>query len=236
MNLPLPLLWVFAKWPEPGAVKTRLCPPLSPQQAADLARAFLEDRVDSLRSASGLEGGIAYAPAAAGERFREAFPGARRTPQGEGELGERMARVVRESLAERRPAVLLVGSDVPLLPISMAADAARALASGGADLVLTPAPDGGYSMIGMSRFHGELFEEMEWSTPQILPETLRRAGTLGLKVHLTEPVSDCDTPDDLRALFAAYEAGPERFREAALRTAAVLERFRPLLRGSTTPP
>lgn len=229
-----PIVWIFAKWPDPGAVKTRLCPPLSPEQAAQLARAFLDDRVDTLRRSSSLDFGIATTPASAEPRFQERYPDLPLYSQGEGNLGDRMARVVRDSLDGGHPAAILVGSDVPLLPLTVIEDSARLLLLREADLVLTPSLDGGYSLIGQCRLHPPLFHEMPWSTPEVLSETLRRAETLRLRVRLTEPMPDCDTPDDLRDLSAFTSEHPERFRELAPRTSGLLHEFRPLFPGMGT--
>ena len=228
MNAP-PLVWVFAKWPEPGKVKTRLCPPLTPQQAAELAGAFLADRMASLPDAPPLRAGIAYDPPPSEDRFRAAYPDVPLKSQGDGSLGERMARVVGESLTEGSPAVMLLGSDVPLLPPSLLVDTARRLLSGKADLVLTPSPDGGYSMVGQSRLSPALYREMEWSTEGVLAETLRRAAAFGLRVRLTEPFRDCDTPQDLAEFVTLASSCPDAFRGIAPRTYALLHGFRPLL-------
>ena len=145
-----------------------------------------------------------------------------------------MARVVRDSLSDGCPAVLLIGGDVPLLPVDFIQTSAHLLAAGGADLALTPAHDGGYAMIGLSRPCDPLFDSMEWSTPQVLPETLRRAARMRLRVRLTDPVADCDTPDDLFDLLERYRADPEAFRTALPRTTAFLDQFELVLnRGDT---
>jgi len=194
-----PLAVVVAKWPEPGRVKTRLCPPLSPDGAARLAMALLLDLADAVRRCRDLEWGIAYAPEAAREAFARRFPDAALFPQGEGDLGERMDRVVSRGLEAGHRSVLLLGGDLPALPEGLPSQAAGVLLRG-ADLVLSPSTDGGYSLIGLSRPCPELFARMPWSGPEVLSETLRRAESLGLRTGLLAPVPDCDTPDDLARL------------------------------------
>jgi rSAM/selenodomain-associated transferase 1 len=208
-------LWIFAKWPEPGRTKTRLSPPLSPTQAAELSQALLLDQVRALRESGGLPWGIAFAPDEAEADFRAWLPGVLLRPQGGGDLGERMSRVIAEELGKGSPAVLLLGADVPLLPPELPVQAAEALLSNHADLVLSPAPDGGYSMIGIASPQPELFRSIPWSGPEVLALTLRRAESLGLRVRLTEPVPDCDSPEDLQRLRAAFHESPRRLRALA---------------------
>ena len=212
----------MAKWPDPGRVKTRLCPPLRPDEAADLARAFLDDTVQGLRGTSGLEWGIAYAPEDAEPEFRRRYPAVPLRLQGKGDLGQRMARIVSETLEEGFDAVLLIGSDAPLLPPALLAEAADPLLAGRADLALIPATDGGYAMIGLRHAPPGFFDAMPWSTERVLSETVRRAEAFGLRVHQTGTVMDCDTPEDLIALLGAMERNRAGFQARAPATASVL--------------
>jgi glycosyltransferase A (GT-A) superfamily protein (DUF2064 family) len=182
-------------------VKTRLCPPLTPEQAAGLSRAFLEDRTASLLPLEGIAPGIAFTPDGSEADFRRAFPGVRLMPQGGGGLGERMARVARESLTEGHPAVLLLGADLPLLPTSVITEAARLRTDNACDL---------------------LFLSLPWSTPGVRPVTPRPAEGGRLRIRLTAPAPDCDTPDDLLNLLHRLHTEPAAFRVLAPRTAVFL--------------
>ena len=160
---------IFAKEPLPGQVKTRLCPPLAPAQAAQLYRISLLETV-SVMTGAGFDPVVFYA----GDEgfFRRSFPGARLLPQGEGNLGERMERALEVLLGECEAAVL-IGSDSPDLPPSRVKEAFAFLAE--ADFVTAPSRDGGYVLVGERRHHAELFRDIPWSTDAVLETTRRRA-------------------------------------------------------------
>lgn len=132
--------------------------------------------------------------------------------QGPGDLGARMARAIRAELADRAAAVVLVGSDSPTLPPALLREAGEAL-RGAADLVLGPAADGGYWLVGARLPCDELFAPpMAWGTPEVLPATLERLAGLqaaGRAVHLLPFLYDVDTPADLRLLRAELRLRPD---------------------------
>lgn len=194
-----PVLVMMARRPEAGRVKTRLCPPLTPAQAAALYAAFLRDLVELLRTVPGMQPLIAYAPAEAGDYFAALAPDIARRPQTGVDLGERLAAVTNAVLGEGVPAVLVIGSDSPSLPPAHIAQAVTALASG-ADLVLGPAEDGGYYLVGLRRPAPALFTSVPMSTPTVLRDTLAIAEQLGLRTALIDPWYDIDTIADLRRL------------------------------------
>lgn len=147
---------------------------------------------------------MAYTPAA-GRRVLEQLLGPRRLlPQGPGDLGERLARVFEQLCGGGRP-VLAVGSDCPGLTVARILSAAAAL--GRVDLVLGPALDGGYYLIGLRRPRPELFRDVPWSTPQVLEVTRSRAEAAGLTVELLDPARDLDTPEDLYEWYASSRSG-----------------------------
>ncbi len=222
----------MARWPEPGHVKTRLCPPLTPARAADLARAFLLDRVESLTAAApSLLGGVAFTPRHRAADFRSLLPGVPLHPQCDGDLGARLAHAMRAGLEAGLPATLLVGADTPLLAAETLATLADGLVRREFDVGLVPAPDGGYNAIGLSRMHPSLFEGIPWSGPEVLARTIHEAEALGLRVHLAPPCPDCDTPEDLRRLVARMRDDTVSFRALAPRTALLLEEGGDLLAG-----
>lgn len=204
---------VFAKAPRPGRVKTRLCPPLSPDQAADLYRCMLADVLaETARAASAcaLRPWLAAAPAEAlDELVLRAPAGFGAFAQRGADLGARMDHVVRQAAAAGVERLLLRGSDSPLLELRAIRDAAQRLSV--EDLCISPDPDGGYNLIGLSeralrRASAEkgLFHH-EMSTPDVLEQTRRRAESFGLGVVVLEPTSDIDVYADLERLAEARE-------------------------------
>jgi rSAM/selenodomain-associated transferase 1 len=117
--------------------------------------------------------------------------------QGEGDLGERMARVARRSIA-RGEAVLLIGADCPDLTAERLRAAAARLANH--DAVLHRAEDGGYPLLGLRAFHASLFEDMPWGTAKVADLTLARLMALGWRVWLGDTLRDIDEPGDLAGL------------------------------------
>ncbi len=185
---------IFAKEPLPGQVKTRLSPPLTPDEAAHFYRICLEETVARLTALPFpltlfFAGGEAY--------FRSRFPQVRRVPQASGNLGTRMDRALAHLLAAGRPA-LLVGSDSPDLPTCRITEAFSALTV--ADAVAVPALDGGYVLIGERRHHPRLFIDIPWSTPEVLLRTRLRAAEMGLRWRELAPWEDVDDLPSLRRL------------------------------------
>ena len=208
-------LSVFAKAPVPGRVKTRLRPALSGGQAARLAAAFVRD---TLGKAARL--GQPVTVYYSGDRALLeplALPGVRWAEQGGGDLGARMARV---------PApCLILGADSPHLPLSLLSAALAAVPA--YDVVLGPAEDGGYFLIGLRAPQPALFDGIAWSTETVLAQTLARADALGLTVHQTPPWYDLDTPADLRRLAQGLEAVPPGSEDDCPVTRAALKEMSP---------
>ena len=207
-------LIVMAKYPVPGRVKTRLARALGPKAASDLFRAFILDLADRLRALP-YDVTWAYWPPAA--PFDALVPGARCHPQRGRDLGARMVVALAAAFADGGGPVLVVGADAPHVPAASLAEAARSLRAG-KELVLGPAADGGYYLIGLRRPMPSLFTEVPWGTGDVLAATRTRARALGLRTHLLPPSFDVDEVEDLRRLRAVIARG-----EADLpRTAAIL--------------
>lgn len=187
---------IVVKCPEPGEVKTRLCPPLRPEQAANLAKAFLADTVALAQAAGCADVLLGYAPAHATAWFQAHYPGLPLLPQGEGDLGSRMARLFASAFSQNYAQVILIGTDTPRLAPQRIAAAFSALSTPDS-IVLGPAEDGGYYLIGLSGPCLALFEGIAWSTHAVLSETVARAERIGRKVHLLPPERDIDTYEDL---------------------------------------
>lgn len=202
----MPTLIVFAREPVAGQTKTRLCPPLDGATAAALYACFLRDTLDLARRTPGVQPLIAYTPASAGPYFARLAPDLPARPQVGAGLGERLANALQAALAEGRPAAAL-GSDSPDLP-GACLGAAFAQLAAGADVVLGPAADGGYYLIGLRAPQPRLLRDVPMSTPTVLADTLALAGDLGLRVALLPPWYDIDTAADLERLRANLATAP----------------------------
>ena len=196
-------LVVMAKYPAPGRVKTRLAAALGADAACALYRAFVLDLWDRLRR---LPYPVTWAYWPPDAPFAGLLPGARCRPQTGGDLGERMMAAIASELRDDGGPVLVIGADVPHVPAASLAEGAAALASG-ADVVLGPAADGGYYLIGLETAVPALFEGIAWGTPEVLDATLARAARLGLATHRLPPDFDVDEPADLDRLRALIACG-----------------------------
>jgi len=203
-------LAIMAKAPRVGAVKTRLCPPLRAPEAAELARCFLLDAVDRVRSVAGAAPVLAYAPAEARGEFEAMAPGFTLIPQRGDDLGERQGRLVEDVLALGHEAALVIGTDTPTLPRECLDEAVGLVVAPDVDLVLGPTEDGGYYLLGLRVPHPGLFEDMPWSTAAVLSRTLDRARRLGLRVACLPTWFDVDTGPDLDRLRTGLLADPGR--------------------------
>ena len=191
---------IMAKAPRAGEVKTRLCPPLSLVDAAELYRRLLLDKIEQVRSLRTASLAIAYTPDEARAFFEEVAPGFVLVPQRGADLGDRLANSLGELLDTGHRGALAIDSDTPTLPLEFLQQALDLIVTPEIDVVLGPTEDGGYYLIGLRAVHRELFEAMAWSTQQVLPETIRRADAKGLRVACLPPWYDIDTPDDLARL------------------------------------
>ncbi|MEE9152503.1 MAG: TIGR04282 family arsenosugar biosynthesis glycosyltransferase [candidate division NC10 bacterium] len=191
---------IMAKAPQAGEVKTRLCPPLSAMDAAELYRCFLLDKIEQVRMLKEASPAIAYTPAEGRGFFERVAPGFVLVPQHGPDLGARLANNFDQLLARGYTGVLAIDSDTPTLPTHFLEQALDLITTPEIGLVLGPSDDGGYYLIGLRKLHRELFEKMAWSTAQVMPETIRRAEAMGLKVATLPLWFDVDTPDDLERL------------------------------------
>ena len=206
MDITRRALFVMARRPTPGATKTRLCPPLSPDKAAALYGCFLADVIDRVREAAGLAGrlvpGIAFTPPDAATNFAALAPGFELVPQVGATLGERLDGVLSGALSRGYGQVAAVNSDSPSLPVAYLMQAFAALDDPAADVVLGPCDDGGYYLIGWKRPHPSLVRDVTMSAADTLAQTLAVAARAGLRVALLPPWYDVDTPADLTRLAA----------------------------------
>lgn len=232
---------VMAKAPLSGAVKTRLVPPLDPAAAAALSAGFLRDMTDSIALAAreaAVHGYVAYAPAGSEALFDGALAPGTRLVLADGAgvaashvhgFGRCLLQAAEALFARGHVAVCLLNSDSPTLPTELLARAAAALAAPGDRVVLGPAEDGGYYLLGIKAPHVGLFEDVAWSTPAVAAQTRRRADALGLPVVELDSWYDVDDGQSLRRLLCELETGGETgglVRYPAPATAACIERLR----------
>jgi hypothetical protein len=195
---------VMAKASVPGQAKTRLVPPLTPEEAANLNTCFLRDIADSLIGASTLANiapFMAFAPAGSAAFFREILPariGLLETVASS--LGDCLFQATTALLHAGHDCVCLLNSDSPTVPAAYLVAAATALAAPGDRIVLGPSTDGGYYLIGLKRPHRRLFEDIDWSTERVAAQTLKRARELDLAVLQLPSWYDVDDAQTLRLL------------------------------------
>jgi len=198
------VLCMMAKAPVAGEVKTRLCPPLSHDHAAELAHAFIEDSWEAMQRVPDVVPALAYSgDVTLFSAGVTGVAGQTSWPQVDGDLGERIAGVIKECLA-RADAAIVVGSDSPGLPAELISHALTALNDH--DAVLGPSEDGGYYLIGCRRWIDGMLSGLPWSSSDTLAATSERLRELGLKVAHTPTWFDVDDETDLRRLARAIRA------------------------------
>lgn len=195
-----PCLAVMCKKPERGNVKTRIAAALGDDVAAELYRCAVADTLAMASSVQGVTHVLSYAPPTSDSRryFENAAPAFALIPQRGVALGERIVNTLASIFNDYSP-VVLIGSDSPDLPSELINQALQALRSG-ADVVLGPAHDGGYYLVGLNSMCSSLFERIDWSTAAVAQQTRERAAEAGLKLFSLPCWHDLDTVADLRAL------------------------------------
>ena len=199
LNQPACAIAIMAKQPEPGKVKTRLCPPLSPGQAADLYEAFFLDTVSLVSGIEHTDLFVAYDPDTARDFFsRRVSAAVKWIRQGRGDLGDRLVRISHRlsDLGYRK--IIILASDTPLLPRDVIRHAITRLDE--IDVVLGPCDDGGYYLIGLRFCAPTLFAGIPWSTSQVLDRTIQRAQEAKMTWELLPPGYDIDTWEDAERL------------------------------------
>ena len=191
---------IICKTPLPGASKTRLVPLLGPEAAAELAAAFLADFADVIETvpeAVGRSGYAVYAPEGSEAELRPLLPAHfGLLCRCDDTLGVVLLGATRQLLGEGHDCVVLVNADSPTLPPLLLSAALAALRAPGDRVVLGPATDGGYYLIGLKRPHARLFQDVPWSTSGVLAATRRRAAEIGLQIAelpLWYDVDDAET-------------------------------------------
>lgn len=188
---------IFAKAPVAGRVKTRLIPALGAEGAARLAAEMLARTVAAALAARVGPVELCAEPDPDDPAWDGRLPEqVQLSAQGDGDLGRRLARAARRT-TDRGEKLLLVGADCPELDPDRLRAAATALASH--DAVIHPAADGGYALLGLSRFDPSLFDAIAWSTAAVAGQTLERLRALGWAIWIGDTLRDVDEPADLDA-------------------------------------
>jgi rSAM/selenodomain-associated transferase 1 len=230
----------MAKAPIPGRAKTRLTPLLTSDEAAALSAAFLRDVTENVRLAARqapIRGCVAYAPAGTETLFEDHLAegtalvladGSPLLPPRVQGFGRCLLHAIQAMLAAGSRAACVLNSDSPTLPTALLVEAARLLLDRPDRLVLGPAEDGGYYLLGMTAPHAHLFEDIAWSTDTVAEATRVRARTLGLELVELAPWYDVDDRDALLRLIEEISApatGAAAAPYAAPVTAACLARI-----------
>lgn len=191
---------IFGKLPAAGRVKTRLTPPLPPDEAAALYEASLRDVVVLCAHERARVELWYHAEPRAADYFAREFPHLRSAEQIEGDLGRKMHDAFTRSFADGAERVFIIGSDVPTLPESHLNAALQSLRE--AEMVIGPTMDGGYYLVGFERSGwpkaASMFDDMAWSTNLVFRTTIERASVAGIDMRVLPAWYDMDTIEDVR--------------------------------------
>jgi hypothetical protein len=202
---------IMCKAPIEGASKTRLCPPLTPAEAAQLSRCFIADVADAIACVSAAlhtRGFAVFTPAAEEAAIAGLVPpDFGLLAQRGADLGERLQHASEDLLGQGFAGVCLINSDSPTLPVGLLTCTVEALRRPGDRVVLGPAIDGGYTLIAAKAVHPPLFAGIAWSTAQVLAQTLARIAAVGLPAVVLPVWYDVDDAPSLHLLMHELFAG-----------------------------
>jgi uncharacterized protein len=231
---------IMAKSPRAGNSKTRLCPPLRPDQAAWLSAAFLRDTTENIAAAATsvpVVGYVAYAPLGTEEALASHLApgtpcvladGSPPAPPGLEGFGRCLLHATQQLFAHRHAAACLLSSDTPTLPTSILISAAATLLAGDErHIVMGACDDGGYYLLGMRGPHAGLFADIAWSTSTVAATTRDRAATLGLDLVELPPWYDIDDAATLERLLKETEGYPAPWTRRAIHALGLHELMRP---------
>jgi len=193
-------LIVFAKAPVPGKVKTRLIPDISPENAARLYECFILDSIPLYQTLSDVSVLLYLESESDRSYFEEHFPELPCYVQEGKTLGERMEHAFEMSFSEYHRRVIIVGTDHPTLPLRTISTGYQMLDAYDDAIVIGPSEDGGYYALGMRTIQPELFRGIEYSTPTVYEETMKRLVDLDVTVHVLPKWYDIDTFEDILRL------------------------------------
>lgn len=181
-NAPTIAVGILCKTPAAGISKTRLSPPLSPGECAEISACFIRDLAETVAGLSGITPFAIYTPRGSEAALRAMLPARFRLhPQVDGDFAMRVQAALSDLLAMDHAGAILVNSDSPTLPTAILQQAVEETRLRDA-VVLSPALDGGYTLIGLSKIHAHLFFDIPWSTPDVYRLTLERAREASMPV------------------------------------------------------
>lgn len=212
---PTAAVGIICKTPQAGGSKTRMAPVLGLSGAAELATCFFKDvaaAINGVPEDLGRRGYAVYSPAGSEDALRKLIPAdfgllCRK----DANLGVVLEGATAELLALGHDCAILVNGDSPTLPSEAIAQTISALRRPGERIVLGPALDGGYYLIGMTRVHSAVFHDIPWSTPDVLTATLRQAGQAGIAVERLPMWYDIDELESLKILIDEFKGLPPPF-------------------------
>ena len=195
---------VMAKASRAGMTKTRLCPPLTFEEAADLNTAFLKDTAETLAAAAtetSLAGAMAFTPAGSAAFFRAILPRSIMLREvWYADFGDCLREAMRTQFSAGHRAACVLNSDSPTLPPALLIEMVEVLFRPGDRAVLGPSQDGGYYLLACKALHPRLFRGISWSTESVAAQTLQRAAEIGLPVHVLPEWYDVDDCASLKQL------------------------------------
>jgi uncharacterized protein len=213
----------MAKAPIPGTVKTRLVPRFTQDQAADLYRSLLLDQLEHLASLQIADLYVAFTPSDSKALIESMVPaGYQCFPQRGNDLGERMSEVFVELWRRGHLNSILIGSDLPPVPLDTLHEVFAYLSSSDKRVVLGPSQDGGYYLVGINQPMPEIFSGMTWSHSRVLAETIGKLARLDIDFHMAREWFDVDRIEDIQQLRAARDPST---RAAMKRTLACLDQL-----------
>ncbi len=192
-------LIVFAKAPIEGYVKTRLCPPLTPDEAASLHGSLVLDLLERCQGLKACDRKLAGAPTS-DHPFFSAMNTRFKMPIWEqvgDDLGARMSHAFQSALGTPYQSAIIIGTDIPGITVQLISSALKSLQEH--DVVVGPTEDGGYYLIGLRSPAPQLFENIPWSTDSVFVQTREKANAMGLSLKVLPMLRDLDTIEDLQA-------------------------------------
>lgn len=190
-------LLVFARYPELGRVKTRLAASIGDEAALAVYEELLQHTFDATIGVEAHKTLWLAGPPVAPVALPEAWSSYEQLYQLPGDLGQKMQAAFAHAFATGATAALIIGTDCPGLTTELLVEASALLSTN--DIVIGPAEDGGYYLLGMRELYSDLFSDKSWSTDSVLAHTLADADRLALSVAQLPTLRDVDDADDLRA-------------------------------------
>jgi rSAM/selenodomain-associated transferase 1 len=207
------ILLIFAKEPRAGDAKTRLCPPLTPAQAATLYAAMIQDVLALTVDLPEVERWLCYTPGPMAAAYFEGSAAGLHLHAQEGtDLGARLVHAFAAAFAAGASQVAVIGTDAPDLPPAFIEQCFAHLTASTTDAVFGPSLDGGYYLLGLDREQPCLFTDIPWSSTSVLATSLQRADSARIRTALLPPWNDLDTVADLKLFVQNETAGGSQTR------------------------